>query len=178
MRGLARAVPAALAAILLALPAARAQGNTLELAIEATYLVKFAPFVAWPNAASDPLVLCVAGDDPFGALLDQAVSGQRVNGRAIAVRRLPRVTRGSGCDILYAAGSPAQPAAAELASVRGTPVLTVTDSERGEGAKGIISFVLLDDHVRFAIDNAAAAENGLVISSKLLSLAVHPTPRE
>jgi hypothetical protein len=31
---------------------------------------------------------------------------------------------------------------------------------------------MADGHVRFEIDNAAAAANGLTISSKLLSLAV------
>ena len=34
-----------------------------------------------------------------------------------------------------------------------------------------------DNHVRFEINDAAAASNGLVISSKLLSLAVVVTPR-
>jgi hypothetical protein len=181
---LTRVVPlvaAALAALLLSVAAASAQDNVLALAIKATYLYKFASFVEWPpsvwQTSSSPVVLCVAGDDPFGSLLDEAVAGQRVGSHPIIVHRLPVVTRNSGCEILYVAGSPAQPVADALAVVRGTPVLTVTDSERNGGAKGIINFVILDNHVRFEIDNGAAAENGLAISSKLLSLAVHVRPR-
>lgn len=174
------AAVAACLAVLLGTAAARAQGDSLELAVKATYLYKFAPFVEWPSSVwrspSSPFLLCVAGDDPFGEILDEAVAGQHVGAHPIALRRLPIVTRESGCDLLYDAGSPAQPVAEALAAVRGTPVLTVTDAERNGGAKGIINFVILDNHVRFEIDDAAAAKNGLVISSKLLSLAVHVTP--
>jgi hypothetical protein len=172
-------LPSALAACVaafLAISPAWAQGGSLELAVQATYLYKFAPFVEWPKTTfqspESAFVLCVAGNDPFGAVLDEAVSGQSILGHPISVRRLRVVARNSGCDILFAAGSPAQSVAAELAAVRGTPVLTVTDSERDGGTKGIIDFVIQDNRVRFGIDNAAAAENGLVISSKLLSLAV------
>ena len=53
--------------------------------------------------------------------------------------------------------------------MKGKPVVTVTDS--GLKAHGVISFVIEDNHVRFDIDDAAAAAGGLMISSKLLGLA-------
>jgi hypothetical protein len=49
------------------------------------------------------------------------------------------------------------------------PVVTVTDS--GISAHGIINFVVVDNHVRFDIDEAAADAIGIKISSKLLELA-------
>jgi hypothetical protein len=56
-------------------------------------------------------------------------------------------------------------------------VLTITDSARNARAKGIVHFVLRDNRVRFEIDEQAAAENGLVISSKVLGLAISVRPR-
>jgi hypothetical protein len=168
-------VAACLVALLLALPAL-AQGNPLELAVKATYFYKFAPFATWPAtvfAAPDaPVVLCIIGDDPFGSTLEQAVGGQRIGERPIALRRLAQAGRQSGCHIMYMAGSAAQPVAAALSAVRGTPVLTFTDEARGGNAKCIVHFVVRDGRVRFEIDEYAAAENGIVISSKVLSLAV------
>src|SRR5438045_9338669 len=74
---------------------ARADGTPLEMAVKATYLYKFAPFVEWPPRAfaspSSPLQLCVLGQDPFGSSLERAVSGQSIDGRAVSVRRLQRV---------------------------------------------------------------------------------------
>jgi len=41
----------------------------------------------------------------------------------------------------------------------------------------VISFVIDANHVRFDIDNASAAQTGVVISSKLLNLAHAVKPR-
>jgi hypothetical protein len=165
-------------ALVVPVEAPRAATAPLELAVKATYLYKFAPFVEWPPAAfaspTSSLILCVIGDDPFGDMLDRAVAGQRAGDRAIVVRRSARVL--SGCHILYAAGSPAQSVRDILAAVHGTPALTVTDQGQDD-ARGIVNLVVQENKVRFEIDDRAAMEDGLAISSKLLSLAVSVRPR-
>ena len=181
-RGLRSAVLAVCLTTPLAIsPGLAQEGSTLERAIKATYLWKFAPFVEWPKTVfrspDSPFVICVVGNNPFGQVLDEAVAGQRISSRPIEIKRISAVSRNSGCEILFDTGSPEQSIAAALAAVRGSPVLTVTDSEDNGGPKGIINFVIEDNHVRFEINDAAAAENGLVISSKLLGLAVVVTPR-
>ncbi len=60
-------------------------------------------------------------------------------------------------------------AEAAIEVLRGKPVVTVTDSD--VKARGVVSFAIVDNHVRFDIDDAAAAQSGLAISSKLLGLA-------
>jgi hypothetical protein len=160
--------------------AAQAQAVELEYAVKATYLYKFVPFVEWPEGrltGDGGFDICIVGRDPFGNLLDDAVRGEQVRGQSITVRRLPEIASGSGCEIVFAGGSPAQSAAEILQAVAGEPVLTVTDVALGRSAKGIVHFVLLDDRVRFEIDDQAAAENGLMISSKVLSLALAVKPR-
>jgi len=53
--------------------------TAFENAVKASYLYKFAPFVQWPPAAlgasAAPFTICVAGSDPFGPALDEAVRG-------------------------------------------------------------------------------------------------------
>jgi protein-L-isoaspartate O-methyltransferase len=161
---------------------ALAQSASLEYAVKATFLYKFAAFVDWPADAfaspTSPINLCVALYDPFGSLLDQAAAGQRVGERPIVVRRLTTIDPRSGCHILYiGAGAGVEAVAEALAVVHGTPVLTVTDSERDPRATGVINFLIENNRVRFEIDDGAAAANGLTISSKLLSLAVFVKPR-
>lgn len=143
--------------------------------VKAQDLVKMIPFVVWPPAAlGDPgaaFTLCVVGDDPFGPLLDQTVAGQVVDGRAMTVRRMSRLAAGVSCQIVYAAGSGEQPVADILRQLHGQPVLTVTD-RAADGTQGVVDFVISDGQVRFDIDDQAAAENNLTISSKLLGLAL------
>ncbi|HLX28961.1 MAG TPA: YfiR family protein [Casimicrobiaceae bacterium] len=157
-----------------------AQGSSVEYAVKATYLYKFAPFVEWPagtfDSPNDPFMLCVVGHDPVAVLVDQAVQGQQVAGHVIDVLHLAQVRRDARCHILYVAThGPA--AAAALDSVRGLPVLTVTDAAPDPRARGIVNFIVQDNRVRFEIDPREASENHLVISSKLLNLAVEPSPK-
>lgn len=171
LRRVARGVMLAL------LPAAAlaADANSLEYAVKANYLYKFADYVAWPATAfaspNSPVALCLVGDDPFGAVLDSAVRDQHIAGRQVVVRRLKNIGRDSVCQILFVGGADPQRAQI-LATVRGSAVLTVTDRQDREGAAGIIDFVIRDNRVRFTIDEEAAARNGLAISSKLLRLAL------
>ncbi|HVI33352.1 YfiR family protein [Phenylobacterium sp.] len=143
---------------------AHAQG--LEYAVKAAFLTKFAAFVSWPpGTGAGPVRVCIVGDDPFGPAVENAAAGQ------VVVRRLAAVDRGSGCQVLYAAGSSRQSVAQALQAVRGAPVLTVTDAARG-GPRGMIHFVVFQDRVRFHVDAAQAAQGGLSISSKLLALGL------
>jgi hypothetical protein len=164
-------------AFVLAGTAYGAARTSLELAIKATFLYKFAPFVEWPAAAfetpASAVNICLVGSDPFGATIDQALAGQRVAGRPFALHRL--AAPAPRCHIAYIAGDVTFVARA-LDTVRGAPVLTVTDSV-GNAPKGIINFVIVGNHVRFDIDEQAAARNGLTVSSKLLSLARSVRPR-
>lgn len=166
---------AALAAALGGFAGAGEAAVDLETAIKASYLYKFAPFIQWPQAAfttpSEPITICVAGRDPFGPALEEAIRGQRVSGRTIVVRYLENVEPETRCHILFAGEAPEQSVQEALRAVAGRPVLTVTDLSRGVGG-GMIQFVVVRGRVRFTIDAGAAGETGLAISSKLLALAV------
>lgn len=175
-RGIGLARVAAACTTLLAAPAALAKGESLEYAVKATYLHKLTPFVEWPSEAFDapnaPVKICVVGDDPFGDMLDRAVRDRPAGERPIAVKRLAQVDRNTRCHVMYVTGSEAQPVGEILEATRGRPVLTVTDAAASPEARGVVHFVLRDGRVRFEMDDRAAAENGVAISSKLLSLAV------
>ncbi|MBV8777045.1 MAG: YfiR family protein [Alphaproteobacteria bacterium] len=167
-----------LAALWLGLAAAPApaQDNSLELAVKATYLVRFAAFVEWPQAAfespTSPLNLCIAGG-ALGPVVEQAASGQAVGQHPIAVRLIAAAAHGAGCHILFAGGTSQQSVDTALIAVRREPVLTVTDLPAAAALKGVINFVMQAGHVRFEIDEREAAAGGLRISSQLLALAVN-----
>jgi hypothetical protein len=177
-RAIARAALLAVLAALAPQGAAYAQTASIEYAVKAAYLYKFAPFVGWPASAfaatSSPFQVCILGRDPFGANLERAVSGQRVDEHPVIVRHLDRVNAASGCHILYLGASPSQTVAEALRVVRGSPILTVADDSREGGA--IIKFIVRDNRVRFGIDPGAAVANHIAINSKLLGLAVSVSP--
>lgn len=147
--------------------------QSIEQAVKANFLFKFAPFVEWPDpagAGTRPFAICLRGDDNFGGALDEVVRGQKISGRMVQVRRLAESGGANGCQMLFA-GRSSVAGYAPFAEVAGQPVLTVSDQKSGvPGA--MIQFVMQSGRVRFQIDEAAARASGLVISSKLLGLAV------
>ncbi len=155
-----------------------ADPSSLEYPIKATFLVKFGEFIEWPAGAADgDYAICLLGADSLRPALDQAARGQSVRGHPVAVRQLKDATEASGCKVVYFGDDRGIDAA--LSQLRGKPVLTVTDQRVAVGrAHGIVHFVIQENKVRFLIDDEAAAAHSLIISSKLLSLAVSVNRRK
>lgn len=156
--------------VLTAASSATAQSR-LEYSVKANYLVRFAAFVEWPPRAfsgpQTPVVICVVGRDPFGGALDTAARAQTAYGRPLAVRR-PAATALTGCHIVYVG----EGGGAALTAAAGQPgVLLVTDGA-ATPERGCVHFVVSEGRVRFHIDQLAASRNGLMISSRLLNLAL------
>jgi hypothetical protein len=146
------------------------------------FLFNFSQFVDWPPQVfpdeRSPIVLCVLGDDPFGAALDDVVHGEVVNGRALAVRRIRSVEEATDCHILFVSRSERAHLDEILRRLKGRSVLTVSDMDDFARAGGMIRFVTVDNKIRLRINVESARTAGLTISSKLLRPAHIIVPGE
>lgn len=97
------------------------------------------------------------GNDPFEGARDQAVAGEKLNGRALLVR-LHGPERAAGCHILYIDASEIGRLSQILGSVHRRSVLTVSDIEGFARDGGVIRFLLVDSHVKLRINIQAARE--------------------
>lgn len=161
-------------ALALLLGALAAHAQPTEDAVKAAFLPRFARYVAWPGpalpAGDAPFQLCIVGRDPFGAMLDHAASSELIDGHSVAIRRMPTAERAAGCHLAFVQGAAPTETTRLLLALRAQPILTVTDGRAGP-QRGMIHFTIVGGRVRFFIDEAAAAERGLSISSRLLALA-------
>ena len=152
-----------------------ARSQPTEDAVKAAFIPKFARYVQWPPTSHpesrQPLILCVIGRDPFGRMLDQAAAGESIGGRGIVLRRFATPDGAQICHFAFVRGATGAETSRYLQSLRGRPILTITDSRAGP-QRGMIHFTVANGRVRFFIDDAAAAERGLNISSRLLALAL------
>jgi hypothetical protein len=149
--------------------------NAEEYQVKAAFLYNFAKFVEWPAQAfkgpTDPTVICVLGQNPFGHALEEAVAGKTVAGRGIVTREVSDVKQAGSCQILFIGASERKRWSAILEGIKGGCILTVGESEEFAAKGGIIGLKLEDGKVRFEINVDAAEHAKLRISSKLLSLA-------
>ncbi|MGH9515076.1 MAG: YfiR family protein [Terriglobales bacterium] len=152
------------------------ESRPTESQVESAYLYNFGKFVTWPAghaAASDLFEICVLGRDPFGTVLDSTVTGESIDGKKIAVRRLSTMQEAQPCNILYISSSEENRLAMILETAQRLNLLTVSNIKHFAGRGGTIGLVLREDKVRFEVNRAAAARSHLTLSSELLKVAVN-----
>jgi hypothetical protein len=168
-------VPLTLALGLGSRAAAQTEPRASATEIKAAYLLNFARYVEWPAASRDsqgPLVICVVESTALEEALRRVAEGRTVDGRPVRVQVVRSSEDPTTCHVAYV-GSTAITEARSLQSAwADQPVLTVGEGEGFLAAGGIIGFVMVEQTVRFAINQAAAARAGLRISSRVLALAV------
>jgi len=141
-----------------------------ETQLKAAYLYKFAAYVDWPAAttAEQPVTIGVAGADELATELARLSQQYKVRNRPVEIRRLRAGDNPAGLQILYVGQLEAPQSRRLLDSVAAQPVLTVCDNSAG---LAVISFVAVDERIRFEVSLARAESHGLKISSRLLGVA-------
>lgn len=147
--------------------------------VKAAYLVNFIRFTEWPSppAPDAPFVIGIAGNRALEDELIRLADRQLVRGRRL---RVVRVRSARDLEPLHLAffdvaadAVPDMPSAREfLPLLQRRPVLTVSDSPAFLGHGGMVQFYREESALRFAIAPDRARAVGLVISSRLLALAL------
>src|SRR5689334_12855189 len=122
----------ALTAVLGVICASRAQAQIDEYRMKAAFLYNFAKFVEWPaksfHSPSDPIVICILGQNPFKERLVEAVHGQALGARPFVVRLISDLPAQSGCHILFINWSDRQRFRSMVGSLKGGGILTVGEA--------------------------------------------------
>lgn len=154
--------------------------SSAELAyqIKAVMLGRIPSFVKWPwenkdkkTALDTPFQICVMGENPFGSLLDELYSDRKIKKRRVEIRHINLIADIKGCHLLFISASKKREVSNIVAFTRDKPILTLGET-KGYTEKGVVlKFYSIHQKVRFEINQQAAQESGLVISSQLLSMA-------
>ena len=147
----------------------QAQAVAAEYRVKAGYLYNFVKFVEWPpDVSSGPLLICVAGRNPFGTMLEDLVANELIGGRPIEARVI--LEPDPACNVVFIPDGAAS--GVYLRAAARTPTLTVGESPTFLEQGGVINFYINETgNVRFEINTAAADRARLQISSRLLKLA-------
>jgi hypothetical protein len=152
-------------------PANLGENNgSVELHIEAAYLLNFGRYVSWPQPAGD-VIIGVLGHHPIVEILERTIAGKTINGRSCRVKVYPTPEHIDHCEILFLPRSEARQTQAAIAALAGKPILTVSDLEHFSSDGGMIEFLLIDDTVKFDINLGTVERSGLKIGSELLRVA-------
>jgi len=164
-----------LVAVALPVSSAQAPGTQPgEGEVKAAYLLNFGRFLRHSNAANPPRAsfdICILGQDSLGHGIDDIAANETIGRLPVHVRRLADVTAAKGCDILYLSAQEGEELREDLAILSGSDALTVSDASDFLDRGGMIQFLAIQDHVRFAVNLNAVNRAHLVLSSELLRVA-------
>jgi len=141
-------------------------------ALEAAYTFHFLNLVRWERP-SPVLNFCVLGDSDAGERMQSALRDKTVHGQRIQTRRIGNdAAADEPCDAVYIPATLRdEPVPALLKRYEGRATLTIGDAPEFIQGGGVIGFVVVEDRLRFDINERMAARKGLKISAKLLELA-------
>jgi hypothetical protein len=146
-----------------------------DFQVKAAYLYKFISYIEWPPNtfpnADSPLTIGIRGADTMANELSKIVATHSINGRPVIVRKLASADTLAGINILFVGIEHRETYAEIMASAKGLPILTVTESEDALSRGSMINFLMIDGRVRFEAAPKAAKQCNLTISARLLGAA-------
>ncbi|WP_028585229.1 YfiR family protein [Desulfogranum mediterraneum] len=149
-------------------------GPSHEYQLKAGFLVNFIRFISWPQQAfpegQPELILCVAGNDPFGSALDE-LSQRTIGERPLRVLTVPSLEQVPRCHLLYVGRSEQRALDLLAALTASQAVVTVSDIRDFARAGGGIEFVVQNDRLSFIINNTVLKQQGIQARAALLDLA-------
>lgn len=149
--------------------------NSEERLLKAAYIFNFAKFTSWPeNVWSDaeaPLTLCTIGKDSLISELKR-LDGKMIKGHPVSIQHIKGGQISNECQLLYIATSEVKRVHNIIKTITKRPILTVSEIPDFVTSGGIAELLIDKGHLRFKFNLANARESGLVISSRLLKLAI------
>ena len=146
-----------------------------ETQIKAGFVFNFARFVEWPESAfvtfTSPFVVCVVGAGPLAELLTETSVGKAVNGRPFSIKSMKSTDDLRLCHILYLGSLGERQEIRALEPLKGSSVLTVSETHGFAPAGGMIGLVVQENKLKLEINLEAATHAGLKISSKLIAIS-------
>ena len=150
-----------------------------EYLVKAAFAYNFAKFVEWPPCSGDQcndhkLVIGLYG---WGALGDKvidafnSIKGKTVGKKVISVKYVNDPAELHTCQMVYSFSSKQKNGKSLMGSLKGYPILTVSDEEDFIYSGGMIELIKMGAKLRFSINRRAAKEASIQISSQLLKLA-------
>jgi hypothetical protein len=150
-------------------------GGVGEYQVKAVCLYNLTQFTDWPpgtfSASNAPIVIGIVGEDPFGQTMDAVVSGEVVRGHPLIVRRLSADDNLEACQVVFICRSEKKRVPEILKRLQGSPVLSVSEINGFAEEGGMVNLLVPEKTVKIEINQGAAEQAGLKISSKLLNLA-------
>lgn len=162
----------------LALAAMLISGNAFsqERSVEEVYsmmVYNFTKYVQWPDhAGSGEFVIGVVGSGEIYKILNEWYGGKPRGSKTYVIKKFNSAAEVSDCHVVYIDKSKSNDFDVVNNKVKGKGTLVITDKS-GLGEKGsAINFKMVDNKLKFELNQKAIEASNLKVSGALTSMAI------
>ncbi len=141
--------------------------------LHSAMLFNFIKYTQWPNEAeAGDFVVGILGEDDVFNTMKARYDGKPKGIKKYVVKKLTSAAEAASCQVVYLGKSKNKEFESLKTAVAGKAILTVTDSAN-LGQKGsCINFKVIDDKLKYELNNASITGASLKVSSQLSSMAI------
>ena len=140
--------------------------------IHAAMIYNFMKYIQWPDDAGGDFVVGVLGEDNVFNTLKSYYDGKPKGTKKYSIRKLADISESAVCQVVYIGKNKSKEFDNVKNAVAGKSVLTITDSFN-LGKKGsCINFKVIDDKLKFEINQASMTSASLKVAGQLSSMAI------
>jgi hypothetical protein len=140
--------------------------------IHAAMIYNFMKYIQWPEDAGGEFVVGVLGEDNVFNTLKNYYDGKPKGTKKYSIRKLTDISEAASCQVVYIGKNKSKDFDNVKNAIAGKSVLTVTDSFN-LGKKGsCINFKVVDEKLKFEINQASMTNASLKVAGQLSSMAI------
>jgi hypothetical protein len=141
--------------------------------MQAAFLYNFTMLVNWPDSyKSGDFVIAVLGSGPINKELEDMSKQKKAGAQTIVIKKIASASEIGNAHMVFVANSAKGKIAEVVSKTSSSATLVVTESD-GAGKDGaIINFMLVDEKLRFELNEPKATSKGLNLASNLLKLGI------
>jgi uncharacterized protein DUF4154 len=141
-----------------------------EYLIKAAFIFDMLKATQWPKGRPGRVVLCVLGQDPFGAAW-RSIEGRPLGKSRLDVARIEAASDVAGCDALFL-GTSERARWPQIRDALGTrPILTMSEMVGFARDGGMVALMDVENRLRFDVNLKAVRKAGLSINTDALEQA-------
>ena len=136
-------------------------------------IYNFLKYIQWPESAnSGQFVIGVIGDDEVYSTLNTWYGDKERMGKMLRVKKLKSASDAADCQLVYIGSAASNQFEAIHGVVSTNPTLIITD-KNGLGQKGSgINFKIVNNRLKFELNQEALNSSQLKVSSQLTAMAI------
>ncbi len=134
------------------------------------FVTSFAKYASWPQEDGDFKITVLGKSKVYDELVKMTAS-KNVNGHAYKIEQTDDITQIGDARIIYISDNKSSNLDEILKATHGKPIMIVTERE-GLAKKGAgLSFLVIDNKLRFDINNTELEKRNIKVSANLVTIA-------